>query len=151
MSKLPSVKVLFQSQPLIFLPFCLDPMAPLLLNVADGDVAAEEAIDEALHAEDNHLFGSADEMYEAARGRGWGERLLLPDLVANAADDSDSNSGSSSDYGDLTFVRSRFTFRAILERVRGRDWRDHVGFPADRGNFSSSFPVLWSTLCCRGE
>ena len=47
-------------------------MAPLLLNEADGDVVAKEAVDEALPAEDNHLFGSADEMYKAARERGRG-------------------------------------------------------------------------------
>ena len=62
-------------------------MAPLLSNKADGDAAAEEAVDEALPTEDNRLCGSADEMYEAARGRGRGGRLLLPDLGANAADD----------------------------------------------------------------
>ena len=81
-------------------------MAPLLSNEADGDVAAEEVVDEALPAEDNHLFGSADEMYEAARGRGRGGRLLLPELVANAAGDNDSDSGSSSNTGTFS-LRNR--------------------------------------------
>ena len=106
------------------------------------------AVDEALPAGDNHLFGSADEMYKAACGRGWGGRLLLPDLVTNAADDSDGNSSISSDDGDLYFVRSRLAFRAMLERLRGRYLRAHVGFPADRGSFASSFVHIMGILYC---
>ena len=85
-------------------------------------------------------------MYEAARGRGRGGRLLLPDLVANAAGDNDSDSSSSSDDGDIFFAQSRLAFRAMLERERSRDWRVQVGFPADRGGFASSFARIMGML-----
>ena len=118
-------------------------MAPLLSNQADGDVAAEEAVDEALPAEDDHLFGSADEMYEDARGRGQDGRLLLPDLVANAAGDNDGDRGSGRDDGGLFLAPSRLAFRAMLEHERGRDWRIQLGFPADRSSFASSSFASW--------
>ena len=85
-------------------------------------------------------------MYEATRGHGRGGRLLLPDLVANAADDSDGDSSSSSDGGGLFLVQSRLAFRAMLERERSRDLRVQVGFPADRGSFASSFARIMGTL-----
>ena len=67
-------------------------------------------------------------------------------MQLSAADDSHSDSSSSSNDGDLFFVRSRLAFQAMLERERSHDLRVQVGFPADRGNFASSFARIMGTL-----